>query len=104
MQFGTSNAPVDIEGYINDVIRDSIYSHLLANLDDALFYSNSAEKHIKHVKLTNAMSIRGWTITESREMQVPYRGGYASELNYINNRDFHALGSCLEPYGTVYGR
>jgi hypothetical protein len=50
MQFGTTNAPVDVQGYINDTIREALDRFASANLDDILIYSNSVEEHEEHVK------------------------------------------------------
>jgi hypothetical protein len=40
MQFGTTNAPADFQGYINDTIRDALDRFASAYLDDILIYSN----------------------------------------------------------------
>jgi len=50
MQFGTTNAPADVQGYINNAIQESFNEFALAYLDDVLIYSNSAEEHEDHVK------------------------------------------------------
>jgi hypothetical protein len=50
MQFGTTNAPADFPGYINDTIREALDRFASAYLDDILIYSNSIEEHEKHVK------------------------------------------------------
>jgi hypothetical protein len=50
MQFGTTNAPMDIQGYINNTIREALDRFASAYLDDILIYSNSLEEHEGHVK------------------------------------------------------
>jgi hypothetical protein len=50
MQFGTTNAPADFQGYINDTIREALDRFASAYLDDILIYSNSIEEHDEHVK------------------------------------------------------
>jgi len=41
MQFGTTNAPADFQGYINNAIRKVLHDFVLAYLDDVLVYSDS---------------------------------------------------------------
>jgi hypothetical protein len=50
MQFGTINAPADIQGYINDNIREALNHFASSYLDDILIYSNSIKEHEEHVK------------------------------------------------------
>jgi hypothetical protein len=50
MQFGTTNAAVDFQGYINDTIREALDHFASAFLEDILIYSNSIEEHEDHVK------------------------------------------------------
>jgi len=50
MQFGTTNAPADFQGYINNAIREALDDFASAYLDDVLIYSNSEEEHVDHVK------------------------------------------------------
>ena len=50
MQFGTTNAPADFQGYINDTIREALDRFVSAWLDDILINSNSIEEHEEHVK------------------------------------------------------
>jgi len=50
MQFGMTNAPADIQGYINSTIREAMDNFVSAYLDDILTYSNSIEEHEQHVK------------------------------------------------------
>jgi len=50
MQFGTTNAPADFQGYINDTIQEALDRFACAYLDDILIYSNSIEEHEEHVK------------------------------------------------------
>jgi len=40
MPFGTTNAPADFQGYINNTIREALDCIALAYLDDILIYSN----------------------------------------------------------------
>jgi hypothetical protein len=50
MQFGTTNAPADFQGYINDTIRETLDCFPSAYLDNILIYSDSIEEHKEHVK------------------------------------------------------
>src|SRR5258705_224351 len=50
MQFGTTNAPADFQGYINNVIREALDDFASAYLDNVLIYSDSEEEHVGHVK------------------------------------------------------
>jgi len=50
MQFGTTNAPADFQGYINDGIQEALDEFASAYLDDVLIYSNSEEEHEGHVE------------------------------------------------------
>jgi len=50
MQFGTTNAPADFQGYINNAIREVLDDFASAYLDDVLIYSDSEEEHVGHVK------------------------------------------------------
>jgi len=50
MQFGTTNAPADFQGYINNAMREALDNFASAYLDDVLIYSNSEEEHVEHVK------------------------------------------------------
>jgi hypothetical protein len=50
MQFGTTNAPADCQGYINDAIREALDIFASACLDDVLIYSDSEEEHVGHVE------------------------------------------------------
>jgi hypothetical protein len=50
MQFGTTNAPADFQGYINNAIREALDDFASAYLDDILIYSDSEEEHVGHVK------------------------------------------------------
>jgi hypothetical protein len=50
MQFGTTNAPADFQGYINNTIREALDVFASAYLDDILIYSDKMEEHEQHVK------------------------------------------------------
>jgi hypothetical protein len=50
MQFGTTNAPADFQGYINDTIWEALDRFASTYPDDILIYSNSIEEHEEHVK------------------------------------------------------
>jgi hypothetical protein len=50
MQFGTTNAPADFQGYINNAIKEALDDFASAYLDDVLIYSDSEEEHVGHVK------------------------------------------------------
>ena len=50
MQFGTTNAPADFQGYINDAIREALDDCASAYLDDILIYNDSEEEYVSHVK------------------------------------------------------
>jgi hypothetical protein len=50
MQFATTNAPADFQGYIHNAIRESLDDFSSAYLDDILIYSNCEEEHVGHVE------------------------------------------------------
>jgi len=50
MQFGTTHAPADFQGYINNTIREALDDFASAYLDDILIYSDSEEEHEEHIK------------------------------------------------------
>ena len=50
MQFRTTNALGDIQGYINNAIREELDDFASAYLHDVLIYSDSEEEHVGHVK------------------------------------------------------
>jgi len=50
MQFVTTNAPTDFQGYINNAIREALDDFASAYLDDVLIYSDSEEEHVSHIK------------------------------------------------------
>jgi hypothetical protein len=50
MQFGTTNAPADVQGYINNAIRKALDDFASAHMDNVLIYSDSEEEHVGHVK------------------------------------------------------
>ena len=50
IQFGTTNAPVDFQGYINNTLREALDDFASAYLDKILIYSDSEEEHVEHVK------------------------------------------------------
>jgi hypothetical protein len=49
-QFGTTNAPVDFQGYINNALREALDDFASAYLDEFLIYSDSEEEHVGHVQ------------------------------------------------------
>jgi len=49
MEFGTTNTPADLQGYINNAIREALDHIASANLDDVLIYSDSDEEHVGHI-------------------------------------------------------
>jgi hypothetical protein len=50
MQLGTTNAPADFQGYINNAITEALDDFASTYLDDVLIYSDSKEEHVDHVK------------------------------------------------------
>jgi hypothetical protein len=50
MQCGTTNAPADFQGYINNAITEALDDFASAYRDDILIYNDSEEEHIGHVK------------------------------------------------------
>jgi hypothetical protein len=50
MQFGTTNAPADVQGYKLNAIRESLDDFASAYLDGILIYINSEGDHVGHVK------------------------------------------------------
>jgi len=49
MQFGTTNALADFQGYTNHSIGEALDDFASAYLDNILIYSNSEEEHVGHV-------------------------------------------------------
>jgi hypothetical protein len=49
-QFGTTNAPVDFQGYINIAIREALDDFASACLNDVLIYGDFEEDHVGHVQ------------------------------------------------------
>ena len=58
MQFGTTNAPADFQGYINDTIREALDCFASAYLDDILIYSNLVKEHEEQVKWVMERSLK----------------------------------------------
>ena len=50
MQFATTNAPADFQGYTNTAIREALDDFASAYLDDFLIYGNSEDEHVRYVK------------------------------------------------------
>jgi hypothetical protein len=50
MQFGTTNAPADFQGYINNAIREALDDFASVDLNDVLICSDTEEEHVGHVK------------------------------------------------------
>jgi hypothetical protein len=50
MQFGTTNAPGDFQGYINNAIQEALDDFTSPYLVDVLIYSNCKEEHLGPVK------------------------------------------------------
>jgi hypothetical protein len=50
MQFGTTNAPADFQGYVNNAMRETLDDFASAYLDDILTYRDSEKEHVGHVK------------------------------------------------------
>jgi len=50
LQFETTNAPADFQGYINITIRGALDNFAMVYLDDILIYSNSVEEYEEHFK------------------------------------------------------
>jgi hypothetical protein len=50
MQFGTTNAPADCQGCIENAIGEALDEFASAYLDDVLIDSDSQEAHVGHVK------------------------------------------------------
>jgi hypothetical protein len=50
MHFGTTTAPGDFEGYINDTIGEAMHCFASTYLVEILMYSNSVEEHDEQVK------------------------------------------------------
>jgi len=48
MQIGTTNAPANVQRYINNTRREALDNCASAYLDDVLIYSNSEKEHIGH--------------------------------------------------------
>jgi hypothetical protein len=50
MQFGILNAAADLQGCINNGIREALDDFASAYLDDVCIYSNFEKEHAGHVK------------------------------------------------------
>jgi len=50
MQFGTTNAPADFQGYIHNAILEALEDFASAYLDDILIYSDFEEEHVGYMK------------------------------------------------------
>jgi hypothetical protein len=50
MQFGTTNAPAEVQSYINNAIREALNDFASAYLNDVLRYSDSDEEQVGHNK------------------------------------------------------
>ena len=50
MQFGTTHATADCQGYIDNTIREALDDFASAYRDDILIYSDSEDEHVDHVK------------------------------------------------------
>jgi hypothetical protein len=50
MQFRMTNAPSDVQVYVNNTIRAALDCFTTVYLDDILIYCNSIEEHKEHVK------------------------------------------------------
>ena len=50
MQYETTYAPADFQGYINNAIGEALDNFASAYLDEVLIYSDSEEVHVGHVK------------------------------------------------------
>src|SRR5437588_12318741 len=63
MLIGVSNAHASFQAFINDVLRPYLNHFCSAYIDDILIYSNSLEKHKRHVRqildllLTNGLHL-----------------------------------------------
>ena len=50
MLFGLTNTPATCQALINNIIRAHLDQTAITYLDDILVYSNTQQKHTKHVK------------------------------------------------------
>jgi hypothetical protein len=74
MQFDTTNAPVDFQGYINNAIREALDDCAAEYLDDVLIYSDSEEEHGGHLKW-----IMQWLL-EARLYLEPEKGEFHKDI------------------------
>jgi hypothetical protein len=50
MQFGTTNAPADFQGYSNNAIREALDDFASEYFDEVQIYSYSEKEHVGHIK------------------------------------------------------
>ena len=50
MPFGLTNAPAAFQHFMNDIFSNLLDVCMLVYLDDILFYSDSKEEHIRHIR------------------------------------------------------
>jgi Reverse transcriptase (RNA-dependent DNA polymerase) len=51
MPFGLTNAPSTFQAVMNDVFMEYLDDFVMVYIDDILIFSQTAEDHLKHVKL-----------------------------------------------------
>src|SRR5215213_167295 len=52
MPFELTNAPINFQNFINDVLRQHLDQFLTAYLDDVLIFNNTLTEHKTHVRKT----------------------------------------------------
>ncbi|KGO38464.1 reverse transcriptase [Penicillium expansum] len=50
MPFRLTNGPASFQHYMNDTLREYLDIFCTAYLDDILIYSNSLDKHKRHIR------------------------------------------------------
>jgi hypothetical protein len=92
MQFGTTNAPADFQGYMKYAIREALDDFASVYLDDMLIYSDSEEEHVRHVNWIMQQSLEAGLYvkpekSEFHQETVRYLGLIISTKDILMDED-----------------